>query len=408
MNYIFVDSKDGVNKVGIVEDNNLVEYYIEEEDKKKLVGNIYRGRVDNVLIGMNASFVNIGEGKNGYLYIKDALDKEQLSSNEKFKIDDVLKAGDDIIVQVIKEPLGEKGPKLTTHISIPGRYLVLTPFSNGINISRKIKDTKEIERLKAIGKEIANANTGLIFRTVSYGISEEILVEEYNVLLEIYRKIEAQRNFLPTPKLLYKELYLVYQIIRDTFNQKNYKIIINNEKMYNELIELDYYFSYGLRDRTTLDLGFSIKYNTNIQKGISEAFKRKVNLKSGGYIVIDETEALTAIDVNTGKYVGNYSFDETIVNTNMEATEEIARQVRLRDIGGIIIIDFIDMKDKNDESMVLNSLAKYFRLDRNKPNILGITKLGLVEVTRKKIRPTLDSRISIKCPTCNGRGRIQK
>ncbi len=178
--------------------------------------------------------------------------------------------------------------------------------------------------------------------------------------------------------------------------------------MYNELIELDYYFSYGLRDRTTLDLGFSIKYNTNIQKGISEAFKRKVNLKSGGYIVIDETEALTAIDVNTGKYVGNYSFDETIVNTNMEATEEIARQVRLRDIGGIIIIDFIDMKDKNDESMVLNSLAKYFRLDRNKPNILGITKLGLVEVTRKKIRPTLDSRISIKCPTCNGRGRIQK
>ena len=335
MNYIFISSKDGVNKVGIVENNRLVEYYTEEDNNEKLVGNVYRGRVENVLRGMGAAFVDIGEGKNAYLYVKDAYNKKQLLSQKKYSIDQVLKSGDEIIVQVIKEPLGEKGPKVSTQISIPGRYIVLTPYLKDINISKKIKDNIEIKRLKVIGENIKKDNIGLIFRTNSQEASENIIVNEYNQLLDIYNKIENQRGFLPTPKLIYKEMDLVYKIVRDTFNERDYKIIVNNSEVYNHILELGYFYSYSVEDRI-------------IQEDINQAFNRKVRLKSGGYIVIDETEALTAIDVNTGKYTGGLSLRDTILQTNFEAAEEIARQIRLRDIGGIIIVDFIDMKSKND------------------------------------------------------------
>ena len=408
MNYIFISSKDGVNKVGIVENNRLVEYYTEEDNNEKLVGNVYRGRVENVLRGMGAAFVDIGEGKNAYLYVKDAYNKKQLLSQKKYSIDQVLKSGDEIIVQVIKEPLGEKGPKVSTQISIPGRYIVLTPYLKDINISKKIKDNIEIKRLKVIGENIKKDNIGLIFRTNSQEASENIIVNEYNQLLDIYNKIENQRGFLPTPKLIYKEMDLVYKIVRDTFNERDYKIIVNNSEVYNHILELGYFYSYSVEDRIIFDESFCIGENREIQEDINQAFNRKVRLKSGGYIVIDETEALTAIDVNTGKYTGGLSLRDTILQTNFEAAEEIARQIRLRDIGGIIIVDFIDMKSKNDISIVLSSLVKYFKLDRNKPNIIEVTKLNLVEITRKKIRPTLDNTISIKCPTCLGRGRIQK
>lgn len=408
MNYIFIDSNNRINKIGIVEDNRLVEYYTEEEKENKLVGNIYRGRVDNVLPGLNAAFVDIGEGKNGYLYVKDALKREKILSDKRYKISEVLKIGQDIIVQVIKESLGSKGPKITKHLSIPGRYIVLTPFSPNANISRKIKDKREIDRLEAIGKEIIEDNHGLIFRTLSEDVEKDILEKEYKSLINIYKNIEGQRNFLPIPKLLYKEWGLIYKIIRDNFNEKEYKIITNNKEIYNNLLEMDKYFVYGLKEKTKLDLNFSTKYSKNIQKEINNAFKRKVYLKNGGYIVIDETEALTVIDVNTGKYVGSQSLAQTVLNTNMEATKEIARQIRLRDIGGIIIVDFIDMRKKHHSDLLISKLKEYFKADKNKPNLVDITKLGLVEITRKKIRPTLDSSNTIECPTCKGRGRIKK
>lgn len=408
MNYIFIDSKDGINKVGIVINNRLVEYHAEEAEKGKLVGNIYRGRVLNVLKGMEAAFVDIGEGKNAYLYIKDALNKEKFNSKEKLNIDQLIKGGEEIIVQVTKEALGTKGPKVTTHISIPGRYLVLTPYSGKISVSRKIIDPEEINRLKSIGDEIIKDNMGIIFRTVSEGVDEKLLVEEYSTLLEIYYRIEREKNFLPCPKLLYRELDLVYQVVRDSFDEKINKVIVNNEEIYKNLLLLDNYFSLNLEGKITLDSNFRISDNTEIQLDIKEALERKVSLEKGGYIVIDETEALTAIDVNTGKYIGSLSLEDTVLRTNLEAAEEIARQIRLRDIGGIIIIDFIDMRNKKDISLVLSQLSKYLKLDRNKPNIVGITKLGLVELTRKKIRPTLDSQVTIKCPVCNGKGRIKK
>ena len=407
MNYIFIDSGDTTNRVGIVEENRLVEFYTEDINNEALLGNVYRARVTNVLQGMDAAFVDIGVGKNAYLHLKDALRLEQLYTKEKYELDDVIKSGEDLIVQVIKEPLGTKGPKVTTHISIPGRYIVLTPYSNKINVSRKIRGHEEVERLKEIGHRIKSNDMGVIFRTVSEGVEDYLLEEEYKTLSDIYKKIESERNFLPTPKLLYKDINLVYQIVRDNFNEKNTKIIVNNQEVYNNLLLLEDYFSYRLEDKIKLDLSFSIENDMKIQMDIKEAIDRKVALKSGGYIVIDETEALTAIDVNTGKYIGAYSLGDTVLRTNIEAAEEIARQIRLRDIGGIIIIDFIDMKEQDHVSKVLYKMAEEFKKDRNKPHIVDVTKLCLVEVTRKKTRPTLDNKITLACPTCGGKGRIR-
>ncbi|MFY9613526.1 MAG: Rne/Rng family ribonuclease [Tissierellaceae bacterium] len=408
MDYIFISSKDGINKVGVVENNRLVEFYTEEENDTKLVGNVYRGRVENVLRGMGAAFVNIGEGRNAYLYVKDAYNKEQLLSKKKYSIDQVIKSGQEVMVQVIKEPLGSKGPKVTTHISLPGRYVVLTPFSKDINISRKISKKSEIIRLKELGQRIIEDDIGMIFRTNAKDKDEDIIQAEYKQLLAIYRKIEMQKGFLPTPKRIYKELDLIYKIVRETFNERDYQIIVNNKEVYDNILEWGYFYSIPVEKRIILDEGFCMEEHADIQNDLQQAFKRKVPLDNGGYIVIDETEALTAIDINTGKYTGNLSLKDTVLRTNLLAAEEIARQIRLRDIGGIIIIDFIDMKSKSDKSEVLSRLAKCFKLDRNQPNIIGITKLNLVEITRKKIRPTLDSTISITCPTCLGRGRIQK
>ena len=215
MDYIFISSKDGINKVGVVENNRLVEFYTEEENDTKLVGNVYRGRVENVLRGMGAAFVNIGEGRNAYLYVKDAYNKEQLLSKKKYSIDQVIKSGQEVMVQVIKEPLGSKGPKVTTHISLPGRYVVLTPFSKDINISRKISKKSEIIRLKELGQRIIEDDIGMIFRTNAKDKDEDIIQAEYKQLLAIYRKIEMQKGFLPTPKRIYKELDLIYKIVRD-------------------------------------------------------------------------------------------------------------------------------------------------------------------------------------------------
>ncbi len=408
MNYIFIDSNEKLNRVGIVEDDRLVEFYSEEVENQALLGNVYRGRVTNVLNGMDAAFVDIGVGKNAYLHLKDALSLDQLYTGIKYDLDEVIKGGEDIIVQVIKEPLGTKGPKITTHLSIPGRFLVLTPYSNKINISKRIHNPEEINRLKEIGNSIQRSGMGIIFRTVSEGVDDSVLEEEYDSLLEIYLKIEGERNFLPTPKLIYKDLNIVYQVVRDNFNNENTRIIVNSQEVYKNLSLLKNYFSQNLDEKMVLDPDFSIENDMKIQLGIKEALDRKVSLKSGGYIVIDETEALTAIDVNTGKYIGNYSLGETVLRTNIEAAEEIAKQIRLRDIGGVIIVDFIDMKNEKHISKVLSKLNQVFKKDRNKPHIVDLTKLFLVEITRKKTRPTLDTRVSVICPTCNGRGRIRK
>lgn len=406
MNYIFIDSKSSFEIIGIMEEDRLVEFYVEEKDYQKHAGNIYRGRVANVLPGMEAAFVDIGEGKNAYLYVKNALPKEMIKQNDQINIDDLVKKGEEIIVQVIKEASQNKGAKVTTHITLPGRFIVLAPFSNKINLSRKIDESEEIERLKQIGEEIQIDDMGFIFRTKAFGMEKELLEDEYKMLINIFRKIEREKNFLPCPKLIYKEIDLSHQIIRDVFSYNIDKIILNDNDKYDSLLSFQGIIFPGLEGKIYYDKEFNIFSQENILKEIQTALERKVSLKSGGYIVIDETEALTAIDVNTGKFTGDKNLEDTVVKTNLEAAEEISKQIRLRNIGGIIIIDFIDMKDENDISLVLQKLESYLSPDRNKANIIGITKLGLVELTRKKVRNSLGSKFIINCPDCNGRGKI--
>lgn len=404
---IFIESDGEKNYIAIVEEDRLVEYFVEEKTRRKILGNIYRGRVENVLRGMEAAFVNIGEGKNAYLYISDALSKEERFSDQKYSIENLLKAGDEVIVQVIKESFGNKGAKITTNLSIPGRYIVITPFQGGINISKKINNFDELERLKKIGESFEKDDVGVIFRTAAKGVEEDIILEEYKYLLDSYKKIEEQRSFLPTPKLIHKETNLVQKIVRDNFNKKNYEIIVNNEEVYEDLLGLEDSFSRDIKKKLILDKDLDFKYNSIIQKGLAIGLSRNVKLKSGGSIVIESTEALTAIDVNTRKYIGTSSLDTTIININLEAAEEIAKQIRLRNIGGIIIIDFIDMRSTGDNERLMEHLERSFSKDKNKPYIVDITKLGLVEVTRKKERPSLESELLSLCPTCEGRGRIK-
>lgn len=408
MNTIYIDTSDGTQRICIVENGRLVEYFKDDSQSRGILGNVYRGRVDNVLQGMEAAFIDIGIGRNAYLHVKDALEKEHMREKDKPSIDDIISRGEDIIVQVVKEPLGNKGPKVTRHISIPGRYMVITPYSSRVNISNKIRDIDENIRLKALGKTIMKDGMGMIFRTVSENADTELLIDEYRELCQLYEKIEQERNYLPTPKLIYREIDLISQIIRDYFKYPNTEIVLNDKNVRNELLSNKDLSKYDMEEKITYDPEFSMDYNMNIQIDMKEALARRVQLKSGGFIVIDETEALTAIDVNTGKYVGTFTLEDTVLRTNIEASTEIARQLRLRDIGGIIIIDFIDMKNRFDMDIVVDKLVTAFKGDRNKPIVVDVTKLGLVEVVRKKNRPTLDNKVSITCPTCGGKGKIRK
>ncbi len=392
---IFIDTKEK-SHICIVEDNILTEYHIEED--KKLLGNIYRARVENILNGMDSAFVDIGEGRNAYLNLKDILTRKECKSGVDYKIGDLIKSGDEILVQVVKESYKEKGAKVTTHLSFPGKFIVLTPYNLGINVSKKIRNKKEIKRLKGIGNGLTN-EIGIIFRTASYGIDEESIVKEYRELINIFEDVKAQRNFLPTPKLIHKDRGLIYKIIRDRINDE-VSILVNSKDLYKELIETGELEDYSLKDRIKLQEDFRLEYNLIIQKGLQNALNRRVNLKSGGYIVIDELEALTAIDVNTGKYIGGKSYEDTVLKTNLEACEEIAYQVKLRNLSGIIIIDFIDMDEEENVANILNMLNEAFENDKNKVNIIGMTKLGLVEITRQRTRPSLQSEIKNKCPSC--------
>lgn len=403
MDYIFIDSIEERNIVGVVQGGKLVEYYLQKNDDKFILGNIYRAKVKDTLRGMEAAFVDIGREKNAFLYIKDALSREQILSKKDYKLREIIKSGEDIIVQVIKEEVASKGAKVTTHISIPGRNLILTPYVNKINISRKIKDKPEVARLKAIMKDIIREDMGVILRTASAGVEANILDEEYKRLLSIYKDIERQKNFLPVPKLLYSDLDLVYKILREAYKPEM-KIIVNDKEIYSNIKT---FFDYIPKEDVDYQGDFSAKYDALIQRDLTVATNRSVKLKSGGYIVIDETEALTVIDINTGKNIGGLSLEDTVVETNLEACVELARQIRLRDIGGIIIIDFIDMEEDKHLDMVMERLKQEFSKDRNRPNIVDVTKLTLVEVTRRRKRNTLDDIVTKVCPTCKGAGTIK-
>ncbi len=414
INEMIVDVDSEEIRVGILEDKELVEIHIERTSQQGLVGNIYRGKVSTVLPGMQAAFIDIGYEKNAFLYVGDAIQQKEFSDDEidyrdyaEYNISDILKVGQEITVQVIKEPVGTKGPRVSTHITLPGRNLVLLPNADYIGISRRIESETERQKLKKIAEKLKPDNMGLIVRTASEGKEESDFVEDVSFLTKLWDKIKKTESSGAVPRCIHKDINLIYRSVRDLFTASVDKFIINDEKEYLKVLELVEMISPVLKKRVEL---FSKEYKIfdyyQIETKIERALSRKVWLKSGGYIIIDRTEALTVIDVNTGKFVGGNNLEDTVLKTNIEATKEIAKQLRLRDIGGIVIIDFIDMNNNEHQQMVLDSLRQSLKNDRTKTIVLGMTALGLVEMTRKKIRQELSSVMNSNCPCCDGTGKI--
>lgn len=415
INEIIVDVNVSEIRVGILEDKELAEIHIERTNNQGLVGNIYRGKVSSVLPGMQAAFIDIGYEKNAFLYVGDAIPQKEYSDDEievyrdyaEYNISDILKVGQEITVQVIKEPIGTKGPRVSTHITLPGRNLVLLPNADYIGISRRIESDGERQKLKKIAEKLKPENMGLIVRTVSEGKQESDFVEDVSFLTRLWAKINQAETSGPVPRCIHKDINLIYRSVRDLFTWNIDKFIINDEKEYFKVLELVEMISPVLKNRVELfQKDYEIFDYYQIETKIDRALSRKVWLKCGGYIIIDKTEALTVVDVNTGKFVGDNSLEETVLKTNIEATKEIAKQLRLRDIGGIVIIDFIDMNDGEHQQMVLDSLKQSLKSDRTKTIVLGMTALGLVEMTRKKIRQELATVMKCDCSHCEGTGKI--
>ncbi len=409
---ILVNVRDEETRVAVLEDKVVVEIYIERSLNQRLVGNIYKGKVENVLPGMQAAFVDIGLEKNAFLFVEDALpvkttgDDEEDRNNYSVNITDVLKEGQELLVQIAKEPIGTKGARVTTHITLPGRYLVLMPTVDYIGISRRIEDEKERERLKALAEKVKSANMGLIVRTIAEGTEEEELFQDVNLLTKLWKKVQNRAYHGPVPNLIHKDLELVQRILRDIFTEDIDNLIIDSRYDYEKVLELMELTSPNLKSRITLYEQENLFEKFGVDEEIEKILKSRVWLKCGGYIVIDQTEALTAIDVNTGKYVGSTNLADTVLKTNLDAAVEIARQLRLRNIGGIIIIDFIDMPDLEHQQQVLSKLEEETKKDKTKTNVLGLTQLGLVEMTRKKVRQGLESVLLKSCPYCEGKGKV--
>jgi ribonuclease G len=403
------------SRAAVVEDGRLVELYIEREDSERIIGNIYKGRVENVLPGMQAAFIDIGIGRNAFLYVDDALalknghnDLDEPIEYPKYcTIKDLLHHNQQVMVQVSKEAMGSKGARVVTHISLPGRYLVLMPGVEYVGISRRIFDETERNRLKQLAKKIRPKGMGLIVRTVAVGRSEEDIEADCEFLVNLWTSILEKSPKVNAPALIYKDHNFIYRIVRDLFNRDIDKFVIDSVREYQDTRDLLQRFAPALRNRLYLyHEGPPIFESYGIESQIETVLQRKVPLASGGSLVIDRTEALTSIDVNTGSYVGSTNLADTVLRTNLEAAGEIARQLRLRDIGGIVILDFIDMDNREDEQRVLKRLEEEVRFDRSKINIFGFTNLGLVEITRKKVRQEVSELLHQECPYCYGTGHV--
>ncbi|MBE5759395.1 MAG: Rne/Rng family ribonuclease [Clostridiales bacterium] len=418
MREIIADVNPYQVRVALVEDTELLEVQVETRGNERLVGNIYKGKVENILPGMQAAFVDIGQDKNAFLYAGDIIEdpSEFDFPNEKPKrkevekipnIKDMLKQGQEILVQVLKQPGGTKGARITTHITLPGRMMVLMPTVDHVGVSRRIVDEDERERLKEIFTRIKPEGMGVIVRTAAEGFSEEEFKTEINFLARLWERIRQKANLVSAPRLIHAEETLLFRSIRDMFTADVDRFFINDKEYFDKVKAFVDITIPELSERVYLvpeDEEIFDRYQ--IESKLEKAFNRKVWLKSGAYLIIEETEALTVIDVNTGKYIGEDNLQETILKTNIEAAKEIARQLRLRDIGGIVVIDFIDMEILENRQRVITELAEACKKDRTKCNVLGMTELGLIEMTRKKMRQKLSALVEKQCPYCQGSGRV--
>ncbi len=390
MREIIIKHTNEKNIITLVEDYNVVEKYEESEDKKRLEGNIYLGKIQRVLPGLQAVFVDIGNNKNAFLHIKDIIPKASNQTGNKNKnfdeidINNYVKVGMPVIVQVKKDQIMQKGPRVSTHINLPGRFIVAMPETKFVTVSQKIEDVNEIKRLKGIVEENLDKDLGIIVRTSAIGKSKEEIkkdLEEVTYKLEkIYsnlREIENKKSY--TPKLLYSNNKVIDRLLVDMIDKEINRIIVDDSSMYEYILEI-------LKTMKKEDIKLEINDNVfniyDIKKQLERLESRKIWLKCGGFITIDKTEALTAIDVNTGKYIGKQDLNDTILTVNKEATIEIAKQLKIRDIGGIIIVDYIDMNEENREK-ILQLFNECIKSDRSKVQIVGFTPLNLLELTRK-------------------------
>lgn len=405
-------------RVAVLEDNRLVELFVERKDHQNPVGNIYKGTVKDVLPGMGAAFIEIGLERTAFLHYSDIVQdflelyedekpRRHLNPSDSSQIGKLLKPGQEIVVQVHKGPLGSKGARLTGQISIPGKYLVLFPNKNKIAISRKIYSQGERTRIRNILSEIKDPSYGLIVRTEAEGSDEDDIRNEYKALAKTWRLIEKQLQFAKTPVCVFEENALVNYLIRDLFGEHVDRLVIDDKSFYKSIISKLEEISADLIPSVELYKEDSPIFDAwSIEKKIETIFHSRIYLPSGGNIKIEQTEALVAIDINTGSFTGKSHYEETVRKTNLEAAAESARQIRLRDLSGVIVIDFIDMSDDKAKAEVIDILRKGLRRDRAKNKVYPFTDLGMVQVTRKRMRATIMSNFSEPCPFCNGSGRI--
>ena len=401
-------------RVAVLEDGKLVEIGIERKETEKVVGNIYKGKVENVLPGISSAFVNIGLPKNAYLYISDVIDQKDPEEHPPAHhhkasqhIEQMLKKGDVVMVQVAKEAIGTKGVKVTMDISLPGRFIVYLPFQTSIGISKNIEEEPERRRLKGLLEAQRPKKGGFIARTEAEGIDEKDLKREVKYLTRLWDNIQRRYESGTVPNMVHRDLGLTFQTVRDILSENTVVFMIDTKQEQHEVQEFVQMLSPELADRIKLfESNTPIFEAFKIETELEKVLQAKINLPSGGTIVIQEAESLCAIDVNTGKFTGKESQEETVTLTNIEAADEVARQLRLRNIGGIIVIDFIDMRKARNRQKVVEALHKATSRDRAKIKILPITRLGLVEMTRERKRESLLASLCRICTECGGKGMV--
>ena len=426
--------------MAILEDDRLVELLVDHPETRRSVGNIYRGRVEAVLPGIQAAFVDIGLGKSAFLHASDLVESEDDDEEEDDvgdghdapgnggnggngggrrsrsgagprklpNVQDILKRGQTLLVQVIKEPIGTKGPRVTAQISLAGRFLVFLPFASRIGVSRKIESREERGRLRQMAAPLLPKDSGgIIIRTVAEDLTVEHMDRELKALLGLWKKIKRKETFVRAPALVQREASLTSGIIRDLFSDKVDKLHVDSKQILNEIITYLEQVAPDLIERVTHYQESGPLFDKfDIESEIRDLFKRRVDLPTGGYVVIEPTEALVSIDVNTGRYTGKKDPEKTILRTNLDAAREIARQLRLRDVGGIIVIDFIDMETQGNRDKILQELRTHLGRDRARTRAFQVSELGLIEMTRQRVRPSLWHSMTISCPACSGTGRV--
>ena len=424
---ILINSTPQESRIAIMEDGQLAEFLIERKEEMGVAGNIYKGKVARVLPGMQAAFIDIGLEKAGFLHASDfsselgdapilSASSEEVEFEEppkpqpsrRLPLEKRISRNEEILVQVAKDPLGTKGARVTSHISLPGRYMVFMPGTKHIGISRRIESEEERKRLKEIAQSLGTDSGGFILRTASEGRTKREIQRDLKFLTRLWSKIQQKAQSAVAPSLIHQDLDLIARTIRDFYSADTEQVVIDSPKDYRRIVEFVRQLMPRQKAKIVLHAGPEPLFEQRgIEEQVLKALDRRVWLRSGGYIIIERTEALTAVDVNTGRFVGKRNQEETILKTNLEAVQEVVRQLRLRNVGGIIIIDFIDMEKEANRKKVYDALKEALKRDKAKSNILKISELGLVEMTRQRTRESLENQLLRPCPHCEGRGRIK-